>query len=205
MIFEREFFVKIYGDAQSGNCLKVKFLADYLYLDYEWVEIDLLKGETRSEEFLLKSPFGQVPLIELDDGRVIGQSNGILRFLARGTGLLPTDAFLEAKVDEWLFWEQYSHEPYIAVSMFQMFYLKKKKEERELWRVEHGEKALDLLNQHLSQYDWLVGEQLTIADIALFAYTHRCHLGGFGLETRASILSWLSRCRDEFKISIDSV
>jgi glutathione S-transferase len=196
--------VKIYGDVQSGNCLKVKFLADYLNLDYEWVEIDLLKGETRSEEFLIKSPFGQVPIIELDGGRVIAQSNSILRFLSRGSNLLPTDVFLEAKVDEWLFWEQYSHEPYIAVPMFQMFYLKKKKEEREAWRVERGDKALDLLNQHLSKYDWLVGDQLTIADIALFAYTHRCHLGGFELETRPSVISWLSRCREELKMNMGS-
>lgn len=196
--------MKIYGDVQSGNCLKVKFLADYLNLDYEWVEIDLLKGETRSEKFLIKSPFGQVPLIELDDGRVIAQSNSILRFLSRGSNLLPTDVFLEAKVDEWLFWEQYSHEPYIAVPMFQMFYLKKKKEEREAWRVERGDKALDLLNQHLSKYDWLVGDQLTIADIALFAYTHRCHLGGFELETRPSVISWLSRCREELKMNMGS-
>lgn len=195
--------MKIYGDVHSGNCLKVKFLADYLGLPYEWVSIDLLAGGTRTEEFLLKSPFGQVPIVEFDDGRVIAQSNGIMRFLARGSDLLPADAFLQAKVDEWLFWEQYSHEPYIAVSMFQMFYLKKKKEERELWRVERGEKALDFLNQHLANHDWLVGDELTIADIALFAYTHRCHLGGFELETRPSVLSWLDRCHEDLKVRLE--
>lgn len=197
--------MKIYGDVQSGNCLKVKFLAEHLNLKYEWVETDLLNGETRSEEFLLKNPFGQVPIVEFDDGRVIAQSNGILRFLARGTDLLPSDVFLQAKVDEWLFWEQYSHEPYIAVSMFQMFYLKKKKEERELWRVERGEKALDLLNQHLTNHDWLVGDKLTIADIALFAYTHRCYLGGFQLEERLSVRSWLNRCHEELKVNTDTI
>src|SRR6201986_1429970 len=117
--------MKIYGDSNSGNCLKVKWVCDRLALPYRWVEIDTLKGESRTAEFLTRNPWGQVPTVELDDGRKLAQSNAIIRYLARGSALIPQDAFAAAKMDEWLFWEQYSHEPYIAVCRFQMRYLGK--------------------------------------------------------------------------------
>ena len=117
--------MKVYGDTNSGNCLKVKWVCDHLALPYTWIAVDTLKGETRTAEFLKLNGAGQVPAIELDDGRTLAQSNAIIRYLARGSHLIPQDAFAEGKMDEWLFWEQYSHEPYIAVCRFQMFYLKK--------------------------------------------------------------------------------
>ena len=117
--------MKIYGDINSGNCLKVKWVCDHLALPYVWVAIDTLKQETRTQEFLKLNDAGQVPVVAFDDGRTLAQSNAIIRYLARGSDLIPADAFAQAKMDEWLFWEQYSHEPYIAVCRFLMFYLGK--------------------------------------------------------------------------------
>ncbi len=116
--------MKVYGDTNSGNCLKVKWVCDHLALPYAWIAVDTLKGETRTAEFLKLNGAGQVPTVELDDGRALAQSNAIIRYLARGSHLIPQDAYAQGKMDEWLFWEQYSHEPYIAVCRFQMFYLK---------------------------------------------------------------------------------
>ena len=127
---------------------------------------------------------GQVPAIELDDGRCLAQSNAIIRFLARDSALLPEDGFAQAKIDELLFWEQYSHEPYIAVCRFHMVYLGRPKEAREPQRVERGEAALDLMEKLLAGRDWLVGSSMTIADIALLAYTRLAHEGGFDLAGR---------------------
>ena len=117
--------MKIYGDSNSGNCLKVKWVCDRLALPYDWVAIDTLKGESRTTEFLKLNGAGQVPTVAFDDGRTLAQSNAIIRYLARGSDLIPADEFAAAKMDEWLFWEQYSHEPYIAVCRFQMLYLGK--------------------------------------------------------------------------------
>src|SRR3954463_14500714 len=117
--------MKVYGDINSGNCLKVKWVCDHLALPYTWIAVDTLKGETRSAEFLKLNPAGQVPTVELDDGCTLAQSNAIIRYLARGSGLIPTHAFAGAKMDEWLFGEQYSHEPYIAVCRMHMVFLGK--------------------------------------------------------------------------------
>jgi glutathione S-transferase len=111
--------MKIYGDLQSGNCLKVTYTADHLGLNYTWIAVDITKGESRTADYLRLNPQGQVPAIELEDGRSLGQSNAIIRYLARDSALLPADPFAQAKVDELLFWEQYSHEPYIAVCRYQ--------------------------------------------------------------------------------------
>jgi glutathione S-transferase len=185
--------MKIYGDIISGNCLKVKYTADHLGLRYRWVPIDILKGETRTRDFLRMNPMGQVPVVELDDGRHLAQSNAIIRYLARGSPLLPEDPYLAARVDELLFWEQYSHEPYIAVSRFHMKYLGKPKETRETYRVQRGESALDLMQQLLEGRDWFIGPTMTIADIALLAYTRLAHEGGFDLAGRPNIQAWIAR------------
>jgi glutathione S-transferase len=115
--------MKLYGDKGSGNCQKVKITADFLKIPYRWIDIDIMKAESRTEDFLRKSPMGQVPMIELDDGRCLAQSNAIIRYLALGSPLLPADPFTQARIDELLFWEQYSHEPYVATSRFHMAYL----------------------------------------------------------------------------------
>jgi len=188
--------MKIYGDTISGNCLKVKYTADHLGLGYQWVPVDILKGETRTRDFLRMNPMGQVPVVELDDGRHLAQSNAIMRYLAHGSPLLPEDPYLAARVDELLFWEQYSHEPYIAVSRFHMRYLGKPRETREPYRVQRGESALDLMQQLLEGRDWFIGSAMTIADIALLAYTRLAHEGGFDLGSRPNVRAWIGRCED---------
>jgi glutathione S-transferase len=192
--------MKIYGDVISGNCLKVKWTADALGLPYTWVPIDIMKDETRVPAYLKKFPQGQVPAVELADGRTLVQSNAIIRYLARGSRLLPDDAYAQAKIDEWLFWEQYSHEPYVAVCRFHMKYLGRTKAEREAWRVERGEKALDLVEQQLGSRDYLAGPAATIADVAVLAYTRLADEGGFDLAERPGIRKWIARCEDSLAI-----
>jgi glutathione S-transferase len=186
--------MKIYGDLASGNCLKVKYLADHLRPAYDWVPVDVMSGESRSADFLAMNPMGQVPTVAFDDGRVLAQSNAILLYLAEGSALLPADRYARAKVSELLFWEQYSHEPYVAVCRFQMVYLGKPRDAREPWRVARGEQALDLMETLLSGRDWLVGDGLTVADIALLPYTRLAHEGGFDLVSRRAVRAWISRC-----------
>lgn len=193
--------MKIYGDLISGNCLKIKYVADFLGLAYEWVPVDIMQGQSRTPEFLARNPAGQVPVVELDDGRYLAQSNAIIGYLADGSTLLPDDAYLRAKVYELLFWEQYSHEPYVAVCRFVMRYQGKTREQREPMRVERGEAALDFMERGLEGRTWFVGETMTIADIALLAYTRLAHEGGFDLSNRPAVQSWISRC--EQALSID--
>lgn len=193
--------MKIYGDKISGNCMKVAYTADYLNLPYEWVDIDINQGESRTHAFLAKSPQGQVPIIELENGAILAQSNAIIRYLAHDTALLPRDAFDAAKVDEALFWEQYSHEPYIAVCRFQMLYAGKSASEREDWRVERGESALAQMNSHLSTREYWTTTGLSVADIALLAYTRVAHEGGFDLTPHTHIRRWIAQCETELRLS----
>jgi glutathione S-transferase len=186
--------MKIYGDLGSGNCLKVKYTADHLGLPYTWVHVDILKGETRTPEALARFPLGRIPAVEFDDGRRLAESNAIVRYLARGSALLPDDAFTQAKIDELLFWEQYSHEPYVATTRYHIVYLKRSLDQREAWRVERGEAALDLMDRLLVGREWLVGETMTIADIALLPYTRLAHEGGFDLSSRPDVRAWIARC-----------
>ena len=188
--------MEIYGDTQSGNCMKVKYTADLLGLNYTWHHVDIMAGASRSEEFLKLNPRGQVPVIALEGGRTLAQSNAIITFLAEGSHLLPDEPFDRAKALEWLFWEQYSHEPYIAVCRFHMHYLSKPKETREAWRVERGEAALDAMELHLAGSEWLAGRAFSITDIALYAYTHLAEQGGFDLSARPEIQRWISSCGD---------
>jgi glutathione S-transferase len=185
--------MKVYGDKGSGNCQKVSITADFLKVPYQWIDIDIMKAESRTEDFLRKSPMGQVPMIELDDGRCLAQSNAIIRYLAHGSPLLPADPFTQAKIDELLFWEQYSHEPYVATSRFHMVYLGRSKAERDPMRVERGEKALDLMQRLIRGRTWFAGDSLSVADIALLAYTRLAHEGGFDLETRPDVKTWIAR------------
>jgi glutathione S-transferase len=188
--------MKIYGDYGSGNCLKVKYTADYLRLPYTWVPIDIMKAETKSPEFLERFPMGRIPAVEFADGRSLAESNAIIRYLARDSVLLPKDAFTQAKIDEYLFWEQYSHEPFIATTRYHIVYLKRTLDQRETWRVERGEAALDLMDRQLAERSWLVANAMTIADIALLAYTRLAHEGGFNLTPRAHVRAWIGRCED---------
>jgi len=193
----------IYGDSISGNCLKVKFVADWLGLPHDWVEVSVMNRETRTPEFLALNPAGQVPVVRFADNRVLAQSNAIILHLAENSALVPKDAFDRALMFQWLFWEQYSHEPYVAVARFQMVYLKKKLSEREPKIVEKAEAALDVMEEALSGRSHLVGDRLTVADIALLAYTRLAHEGGFRLSHRPAIRKWIAQCERDLKISQD--
>lgn len=183
--------MRIFGDLNSGNCLKVKWVSDHLALPYEWIEIDTMKGGSRTPEFLRLNPAGQVPVVVLDDGRTLAQSNAIIRYLARDNALIPRDAYLAAKMDEWLFWEQYSHEPYIAVCRFQMVYLKRSAAERDPDRVKRGEAALARMEQALAASRFLACDAFTLADVSLLAYTRVAHEGGFDLGAYPSVRRWI--------------
>ena len=183
--------MKIYGDTNSGNCLKVKWVCDKLALPYTWIAIDTLKSETRTTEFLKLNHAGQVPAIEFDDGRTLAQSNAIIRYLARGSALIPQDPFASAKMDEWLFWEQYSHEPYIAVCRFQMFYLGKSASDLDSDKVKRGYAALARMEHQLAITPFLVGDAVSLADVSLLAYTRLAHEGGFHLDGYAALRRWI--------------
>jgi len=183
--------MKIYGDLNSGNCLKVKWVCDRLALRYDWIGIDTLKRETRTTQFLRLNGAGQVPTVEFDDGRTLAESNAIIRYLARGSDLIPSDTFVAAKMDEWLFWEQYSHEPYIAVCRFQMKYLGKPASDLDPDKVKRGYAALARMEHQLAASRFLVGDSLSIADVSLLAYTRLAHEGGFHLDGYASLRRWI--------------
>ena len=195
--------MKIYGDMGSGNCLKVKWTADFLGLPYTWVPVNIMKGEARTAEFAALNPAMQTPTVDFGNGKVLAQSNAIIRFLARGSALLPADAWTEAKIDEWLFWEQYSHEPNVATCRFHMHkdYLGKSKETRDPGKVERGEKALDLMDRHLAGRAVLVGDTVTIADVALLAYTRLAHEGGFDLDARPHIRKWIAASEQRLQLN----
>ena len=183
--------MKIYGDINSGNCLKVKWVCEHLALPFTWVTVDTLKGETRTPEFLGLNDAGQVPTVEFDDGRTLAQSNAIIRYLGRGSALIPTDAFAQAKMDEWLFWEQYSHEPYIAVSRFQMFYLGKPASDLDPEKVKRGHAALGRMERQLALTPFLTGRAVSLADVSLLAYTRIAHEGGFDIEAYRPVRRWI--------------
>lgn len=193
---------RLYGDGRSGNCLKAKWTLDFLKQRYDWTEISVLEGETRTTEFLALNPAGQVPLLITKNGEALAQSNAILLFLAEshGGGLIPEDVFARAKVFEWLFWEQYSHEPYIAVRRFQKFYLKKPDSEIEPKLLERGLAALSRMEGQLAAATWIGGEAFSVADISLVAYTRAAHEGGFDLNAFPSVKSWVARVEERLAI-----
>lgn len=193
---------KIYGDCRSGNCLKVRWTADHLGVDYEWIDVDVLSGSTRTDGFLALNPNGQVPAMALPDGRTLSQSNAIIVYLAglHNSDLLPADLFKRAKVDEWLFWEQYSHEPSIAARRFQMSFLGKRDDEIDPQLLIKGRRALGQMELALQSSPFLVGETITAADIALVAYTRVAHEGGFSLVEFPGVRSWVARVERELAI-----
>ncbi|WP_397448898.1 glutathione S-transferase family protein [Pseudomonas sp. NA-150] len=186
---------KVYGDYNSGNCYKVKLMLNLLGVEYQWVPVDILGGETETPEFLEKNPNGKIPVLELEDGTCLWESNAILNFLADGSRYLPGEPRLRTQVLQWQFFEQYSHEPYIAVARFIQFYLglpeERMAEYRKMQKV--GYRALKVMEQQLTRTPFLVGDSFSIADIALFAYTHVAHQGGFDLEPYPGIRQWLTR------------
>ncbi|MDB9516192.1 glutathione S-transferase family protein [Roseofilum reptotaenium CS-1145] len=186
---------RVYGDRLSGNCYKVKLLMNHLDIDHEWIEIDILQGETKTNEFLSKNSNGKIPLLELPSGQYLSESNAILNYLAHGTHYLSDDPWERANILQWQFFEQYSHEPYIAVARFIAKYLGLPEERRAEYEAkqEGGYKALSVMEQQLSKTDFLVNGSLTIADISLYAYTHVADEGGFDLSEYPAVRAWLDR------------
>ena len=183
----------IYGDSISGNCLKVKWVADFLGLSYDWIETDILQGQSRTPEFLGMNPAGQVPAVILEDGRPLAQSNAIILHLAEGSALIPADPYDRARMLEWMFWEQYSHEPYVAVARFQIAYLGKAKADLDPKLIERGKGALARMEDGLQASSFLVGETVSLADVALVAYTRVAHQGGFDLADYPKVQAWVAR------------
>ncbi|WP_156767854.1 glutathione S-transferase family protein [Candidatus Viadribacter manganicus] len=188
--------IKLYGSAYSGNCLKPKWVLDRLGVAYEWIETDSFDGSTRKPEFLALNPAGQVPVIVLEDGRLLAQSNAMMLHFAEGSNLIPTDAYDRAKMFEWLFWEQYSHEPQIAVRIARKHFLGKRDDELDPSLLVKGNAALARMELQLKQTPFLVGGAFTLADVALVAYTRKAHLGGFELKDYPAVRRWVARVEE---------
>jgi len=191
--------VTVYGMADSGNCYKVKLALEQLKLPYQWIEVSTTRGETRTREFLARNPNGQVPTLQLEDGAYLPESGAILWYLAEGTPLLPAERLARARVLQWMFFEQYSHEPCIAVARSILRYQPPDSPRRaELPRLqERGHKALGVMAQQLEKSDFFAGSKYSIADIALYAYTHCAADGGFELARYPAVLAWLMRVKSQ--------
>lgn len=193
----------LYGDSISGNCLKTKWTAEYLDVPHDWVEVSVVDGGTRSDAFMAINPSGQVPVMRLPDNRILPQSNAIILFLAEtfgGNELIPADPFERAKMMSWLFWEQYSHEPYIAVRRFRKKFLNQSDDELDPQLLARGRRALGVMELQLTLSNYFVGERLTLADIALVAYTRVAHEGGFDLSEFPNVQRWVARVETDLGI-----
>ena len=189
--------VTVHGMSVSGNCHKVRLLLEQLGAPYRWIEVDSANGATRTPEYLAKNPNGKVPMLERADGAILVESNAILCWLAEGTPLLPADAWQRAQALSWLFFEQYSHEPYVAVARFIRGWTPLDSPRRaDLPQlIERGGQALAVMEKHLRHAPWFTGDAYGVADIALFAYTHCADDGGFDLSACPRITDWLARVR----------
>jgi len=197
---------KVYGDIRSGNCYKIKLLMSLLDIEHEWIHIDVTAHQTRSDEFMAKNPNAKIPVMEIEPGVHLWESNAILNFLAEGTPYLPVECLMRARVLQWQFFEQYSHEPFIAVARFIAKYLGLPESRRQeyLSKQEGGYKALRVMEGQLEKTACLAGDQYTIADISLYAYTHVAHEGGFDLSPYPAIKRWLARIASQPKhVTID--
>jgi glutathione S-transferase len=190
---------RVFGMAASGNCHKVRVTLDVLGLPYQWTETDILRGATRTPEFLAMNPNGKIPVLEIESGVYLPESNAIVCYLADGTHLMPAERLAKARVMQWLFFEQYSHEPYIAVARF----LRKLHPDPESQRaiadskMAGGYRALEVMEGQLSRAPFLVADRFTIADIALHAYTHAAGDGGFDLTRFPAVCAWLDRVANQ--------
>ena len=185
----------LYDYLDSGNGFKVRLLLAQLRKPYRWVELDILANATHTPEFLAKNPNGRIPTLQLADGTCIAESNAILWYLAEGTPYVPDDRLKRAQVLQWMFFEQYSHEPYVATPRFIVKHLAEDSPRRaELPdRMTRGRAALAVMETHLSRHRFFVGETYSIADIALYAYTHVAHEAHFDLTPYTALRGWLDR------------
>jgi glutathione S-transferase len=190
----------LYSDQRSGNCYKVRLGLSQLRRRYRLVDVDILSGATRTPDFLAKNPAGRVPLLEIAPGKALPESGAILWYLAEGSRLIPQDPFDRADVLRWMFFEQYSHEPYIGTARFWLTLVKGGRELQahmlEDW-AERGYQALTVMERHLKTNQWFAAGRYTIADIALYAYTHVAHEAEFDLTGFPSVRAWLRRVANE--------
>jgi glutathione S-transferase len=190
--------ITLYQQHDSGNCYKVRLLLKHLERAFRTVAVSSLDGTTHRPEFLAKNPIGKVPTVELDAGQFLAESNAILLHFAEGTAFLPAGSYDRAKTYEWLFFEQYSHEPTIAVRRALTLYPERRAAatpERMVELLAAGNRALAVMERRLSSAVWLAGTSFSVADIALYAYTHMAHEGGFDLAEYPAIGKWLERVR----------
>ena len=188
--------LKLYDFLESGNGYKVRLLLSQLEIPFERIELDITRGESRSDEFLARNPNGRIPTLELEDGTCLAESNAIQWYLADGTDFLPKDPLERAQVLQWMFFEQYSHEPFIAVVRHWIHQgLDSGREAEVTEKRERGYEALSVMEGHLHLRDFFVGGRYSIADIALYAYTHVAHEGGFDLAAYPAVNAWLERVR----------
>ena len=185
--------LKIYADSRSGNCYKIQLLCAEMGIDYDWQEVDILAGETRTPEFLAMNANGRIPLLALPDGRYLAESSAILFFLADGSEFFAGDAYSRADILQWMFFEQYSHEPNIATSRFIIKYLGSPPDRHASLEQKRdaGQQALAVMERQLLRHPYIVGDKYNIADIALFAYTHVADEGGFSLSDYPAIQAWI--------------
>ena len=186
---------RLYGDSRSGNCYKAALMLSLTGRTFEWIETDIMQGATRTAKFLAMNPNGRVPLLRLADGPYLAESNAMLLHLSENTAYLPADSYQRAVVYQWLFFEQYSHEPYIAVARFIVKLAGRELEESERLKIlrNKGNAALGVMEEWLNSHLFLAGDQFSIADIALYAYTHTAEDGGFDLSSWSTVQSWLRR------------
>ncbi|HEY9674663.1 MAG TPA: glutathione S-transferase family protein [Waterburya sp.] len=189
--------LRLYDFLPSGNGYKVRLLLTQLGIPFERVEVNILTGESRTPEFLRKNSNGRIPVLEIEKGKFLAESNAILFYLSEGTEFFPDDSFERAQVMQWLFFEQYSHEPYIATSRYWISVLGKADEYQQAiaQKRESGYAALSVMEKHLTDWSFFVGNRYTIADIGLFAYTHVADEGGFELTPFPAIQAWLERVK----------
>ncbi|MEO1429240.1 MAG: glutathione S-transferase family protein [Cyanobacteria bacterium J06633_8] len=189
--------LRLYDFLPSGNGYKIRLLLRQMGMPFERIEINILEGESRSSEFLSKNLNGKIPILEIGEGKYLAESNAILMYLSEGTEFLPYDRYLKAQVLQWLFFEQYSHEPFIAKSRYWISILGKAEEYKEALKEKHqcGYAALEVMENHLTGKNFFVGERYTVADIALFAYTHVADEGGFDLSRFKAIGAWIERVK----------
>jgi glutathione S-transferase len=187
---------KLYSQIDSGNCYKPRLLMAKLNMPFEHIPISFVDGSTRKPDFMAKNPNGKIPLLEFDDGRLLAESNAILLHLAEGSRFIPEDAYERALMYQWLFFEQYTHEPSIAVRRALMVYPERAKDatpERLAATLEAGNKALLVMETQLQKTPYFAGAGMSVADIALYPYTHEANRGGFDLSAYPSVTKWLSR------------
>lgn len=189
--------LRLYDFLPSGNSYKIRLLLTQIGMPFERIEINILKGESRTTKFLSINPNGKIPVLEIGEDKYLTESNAILMYLSEGTEFLPYDHFLKAQVLQWLFFEQYSHEPFIATSRYWVSILGKADEYKEALKEKHqrGYAALEVMERHLTEKTFFVGERYTIADIALFAYTHVASEGEFDLSRFKAIQAWMERVK----------